>query len=360
MSNLTFIKSNKITFLSPQSVTGDIQLRRSTRRRRPPGPWWMQTVESIFDLEPRRLSSEFSSVGASPVATFDPNDSPGDISTYSPLEVEPQTEPLSIRIVDDDSSEDEVQVVSDSRFSPTTPNRPDADDNCEFFQDPQLSPKNESLSPMESHVEIQKESDLETPPFKQEHRHEQSSTVDAILPQPSAPRKAKRYARRAMEDIEPVRSILFDDTKQTKSVSAKDRIGTIPRDSGPVHHSPPDFLDADVEDDGNFLVAVQSKLKYVSVPSPAGFVKVAFGLYSNSMLAGDIRIAPRKSTGVRRALRADEFYYISRGIVQLDIGIRRLSLSEGDYFAIMHHTSFEIRNPGMKEVIIVCFTNVHG
>lgn len=321
----------------------------------------METVESILDLQPRRLSSAFSAVGASPVASVDPSLPKG--VTASDAGGHEGASIAQGNTADNGAHENALTSPfgPSCAVSPITPHGQDAEEPAI-----QNSGKLPSAIVFRSPDQLQGELDWEshhvvTPPVnRQQIQFLQHSTAESVPSPPSAPRKVREHVRPLIDGVEPMRPILFDETWPRTKSKLVDRGESIQHDPPlPVEQSNSGGPSAGNEDDSNFLIAERSKLIYTSIPSPTGFVKVAIGLFSNSMFAGVLRVDPRTSTGVRCALRADEMYFISRGNLELDIGCRRFLLSEGDFFAVLHHTSFEIRNPAIKEAIVVCFSQAY-
>lgn len=317
----------------------------------------METVESLLDLQPRRLSSAFSAVGASPLTLVDPR-LPNGVTTAA---TELHEGSRIAQSNSDDKGTQEGALTSpfgpDSADSPITPHGKDAKEPA-IPNSGLLSSGIEFRTPEQFQDELHWESHHVVTPLahRQQNHFLHNSTAESVPSPPSAPRKIRQHARPVREGVKPMGPILFDETMPK---AKSNLVEPFRRDALPAEPSYSRGPSAEIENDSNFLIAERAKLKYTSVPSPTGFVKVAIGLFSNSMFAGVLRVDPRTSTGVRRALRADEFYFISRGNVELDVGWRRFLLSEGDFFAVLHHTSFEIRNPTIKEVIIVSFSQAH-
>lgn len=93
-----------------------------------------------------------------------------------------------------------------------------------------------------------------------------------------------------------------------------------------------------------FMVTRKASIRHKEVSVTTAQVKIGIGLALDSSLVGEIILTSRSSTGPRRALTSDEFYYVTQGFVQCDVGSTRVHLYKGDYLAVPEGVCFEICN----------------
>ena len=348
-------------------------MRRSARKRRPPGAWWKEARSRADDLEPRRLSSELFSSVASP-AGLDETSVPRHAPPTHTSEHARQRENILAPLAPLQLDEVEEQEPFDDLSSPVTPAAPRMTE-AEVPNVRGLSPSSSQSQNPDVGGIAEEEVGVENSAERDENPHSKLSIEMAGKRAPTLPSRKGTCSSLERE------SWKVDWFSAVPSVETRDGIARLRsetveegvhahvpssqiRDSRPMRVSGGARSEGTrpyangssswgCEEEEKFLITKRSQLKFVSVETPTGFVKIAIGLFANSVCAGELRVEPRMSSGVRRALRGDEFYCISHGILQLEIGWRRFMLAEGDFFAVMRHTSFEILNPGTELLRIV-------